>query len=185
MDRHPKDSRQRYTKNSLYAAFTELLGEKAVSDITVIETCERAGVSRKTFYKYYSDQFALLMGMQDDLFADYRDLIAKEKPEISHIAPKLIAWAGENRVLVKAIFANRGEGNFVDRMCDDLYEIYRGEWEAVNPTMDPQDVEALFYFVVSGLVGLVRHWLVDRPEWSVETVIAKAFNMMELSDPNR
>ena len=70
MDRNPKDSRQRYTKESLYASFLELLDEKAVSDITVIEICERAGVSRKTFYKYYSDQFALLMGMQKDLFED-------------------------------------------------------------------------------------------------------------------
>ena len=116
MDRNPKDSRQRYTKESLYASFLELLDEKAVSDITVIEICERAGVSRKTFYKYYSDQFALLMGMQNDMFEDYRDLISAEEPDIFRIAPTLINWAGRNRVLVKAIFANRGEGNFIDRM---------------------------------------------------------------------
>ena len=185
MDRNPKDSRQRYTKESLYASFLELLDEKAVSDITVIEICERAGVSRKTFYKYYSDQFALLMGMQNDMFEDYRDLISAEEPDIFRIAPTLINWAGRNRVLVKAIFANRGEGNFIDRMCDDLFSIYRESWEAANPTMDPQNVEALFYFVVSGLVGLVRHWLFDRPEWTVEEVTTRAFALMQLANPNR
>ena len=126
MDRNPKDSRQRYTKESLYASFLELLDEKAVSDITVIEICERAGVSRKTFYKYYSDQFALLMGMQNDLFEDYRDLISAEEPDIFRIAPTL-----------------------------------------------------------TGLVGLVRHWLVDRPEWTVEEVTTRAFALMQLADPNR
>ena len=88
-------------------------------------------------------------------------------------------------MLVKAIFANRGEGNFIDRMCDDLFSIYRESWEAANPTMDPQNVEALFYFVVSGLVGLVRHWLVDRPEWTVDEVTTRAFALMQLADPNR
>ena len=185
MDRNPKDSRQRYTKKCLYESFIELLDEKPVSDITVVELCERAGVSRKTFYKYYSDQFALLMGMQDDLFEDYRDLVSAEEPDIFHIAPTLIRWTDDNRVLVKAIFANRGDGNFVDRMCDDLFELYREAWEAVNPTMDPEDVEALFYYVVSGLIGLVRHWLVDRPELTADEVIAQAFMLMKLSDPAR
>lgn len=185
MDRNPKDARQRYTKESLYSAFLTLLEEKAVSDIAVVEICDRAGVSRKTFYKYYSDQFALLMGMQDDLFEDYRDLIATEEPNIFKIAPQLIGWADKNRVLVKAIFANRGEGNFIDRMCDDLFSIYRESWEAANPTMAPQDVEALFYYVVSGLIGLVRHWLVDRPELTAEQVIGQAFALMRLSDPSR
>ena len=185
MERTPRDSRKRYTKQCLYRAFLELLAEKPVSDITVIELCDEAGVSRKTFYKYYSDQFALLAGMQDDLFADYRDNIAAQEADIYTIAPVLIRFVDKNRVLMRAIFANRSDGNAIDRIQDDLFATYRPAWEAANPTMSPQDVEALFYFVVSGLIGLVRHWLYEHPETPVEQIIDQAAELMRISDPNR
>ena len=185
MERTPRDSRKRYTKECLYKSFLELLATRPVSDITVIEICENAGVSRKTFYKYYSDQFALLAGMQEDLIADYRDRLAGQDANIFQIAPALIRFVDANRVLMKAIFSNRGEGNAIDFIQDDLFARYRTDWETANPTMAPENVEALFYFVVSGLVGLVRHWLYDRPEMDVEQVIAQADALMHLADPNR
>ena len=185
MDRNPRDSRLRYTKEQLYKSFLGLLAEKPVSDITVIEICDRAGVSRKTFYKYYSGPFALLSGMQDDLFEDYRERLDGVDADVFQVAPMLIRWADANRVLVKAIFANRNEGNFIDRMQDDLFDTYRESWEAANPAKGSDEVEALFYFVVSGLVGLVRHWFVSRPEVPVEQVIEQADALMHLADPNR
>ena len=185
MERYPRDARLRQTKQSIYESFLGFLAEKPVNDITVIEICERAGLSRKTFYKYYSDQFDLLRGMQDDLFEDYRDRVAGQTPEASLIAPILIRFVDENRVLVKAVFQNRGEGNFVDRLLDDLYERYRPAWEAANPALAAEDVEFLFYFVVSGLFGIVRRWLFDHPDLPVDAVIAQAAAMMRVADPHR
>ena len=52
MERYPRDARLRQTKQSIYESFLGFLAEKPVNDITVIEICERAGLSRKTFYKY-------------------------------------------------------------------------------------------------------------------------------------
>ena len=152
MPRTPRDSRLRYTKECLYSSFLEFLAEKPVSDITVIEICERAGVSRKTFYKYYSDPFALLVAMQDDLFEDYRSRLLGQPADVSQLMVTLIRFVGENRVLVKAAFANRGEGNFIDRVLNDLFATYREAWEQANPAMPPEDVEALFYFAVSGFL---------------------------------
>ena len=184
IERNPRDSRLRYTKECIYRSFLELVAEKAVSDITVIELCERAGVSRKTFYKYYSDQFGLLQGMQEDLFADYRDRLESMPASVFAITPELIRFVDENRVLMKAIFANRGEGNFVDRMLDDLYATYAPAWREANPAMGAGEVESLFYYVVSGLFGLVRHWLFDQPQRSAEELIADADYLMRLSTPS-
>ena len=185
MERTPRDSRLRYTKECLYGAFLHFLEEKPVSDITVSEICERAGVSRKTFYRYYSDQFGLLVAMQDDLFADYRDALASEPADVRQITPLLIRFADENRTLVKAVFANRGEGNFIDRIIDDMWQTYRADWQAANPRMAADEVEGLFYFVVSGLIGLVRHWLLERPELTADAVIEQAQKLLEVADPQR
>lgn len=185
IERNPRDSRLRYTKDCLYTSFLNLLESKAVSDITVIEICEQAGVSRKTFYKYYSDQFALLRGMQEDLFANYRERLEHLPADVFAITPDLIHFVDENRVLMKAVFANRGEDNFVDRILDDLYATYAPNWQAANPSMSKQEVEALFYYVVSGLFGLVRHWLFDQPKRRIDDVIADAAWLMKLSQPGR
>lgn len=185
MERNPRDSRLRYTKECLYSSFLAFLDEKPVSDITVVEVCERAGVSRKTFYKYYSDPFALLRSMQDDLFEDYRDRLVGKPADISAIMPTLIRFVDDNRVLVKAAFENRGEGNFVDRVLDDLFATYRGAWEQANPDLSESDVEFLFFFAVSGLFGIVQHWLFDRPELAVDDVLSKAVALMYVADPHR
>ena len=185
MDRNPRDSRLRYTKDCLYKSFLNLLASKPVSEITVVEICADAGVSRKTFYKYYTDPFALLLGMQDDLFEDYRIRIAGLPADVPSLMPVLIRFVEENRVLVKAAFANRGEGNFVDRVLDDLFAQYRESWEKANPALSSNDVEFLFYFAISGLFGIVRRWLFDRPELSADDVIAQAAALMHVADPHR
>lgn len=183
IERNPRDSRLRYTKECLYASFLELLPAKPVSDITVIEICEKAGISRKTFYKYYTDQFALLRGMQEDLFEDYQERLAGIPEDVFAIAPELIRFVDDNRVLMKAVFANRGEGNFVDLALDDLYERYAPAWQKANPKLSAAQVESLFYYVVSGLFGLVRHWLFDQTKRSANDVIADANYLMKLSTP--
>ena len=185
IERNPRDSRLRYTKECLYRAFLGFLDQKTVSDITVSEICATAGISRKTFYKYYADQFSLLMGMQDDLFEEYREKLADEPADVHQIAPMLIEFAERNHTLVKAVFANRAEGNFIDRIIDDMWDTYRGDWEQANPLMPAQDVEALYYYVVSGLVGIVRHWLFEHPETPSSEITRQAEMLLELSDPSR
>ena len=99
--------------------------------------------------------------------------------------PVLIRFVGENRVLVKAAFENRGKGNFIDRVLADLFETYREDWEKANPALSSEDVEFLFYFAVSGLFGIVRHWLFDRPELSADAVVEQAVALMHVADPHR
>ena len=122
--------------------------------------------------------------MQEDLFEDYRERLQQVPANVFEIAPELIRFADENRVLMKAVFANRGEGNFVDRALDDLYDNYASAWQKANPKLSKTQVESLFYYVVSGLFGIVRHWLFDQPERSVDDVIADAEYLMKLSTPS-
>jgi AcrR family transcriptional regulator len=179
----PKDSRLRYTKSCLFESFLGHLETKNVSDITVSEICEDAGISRQTFYKYYSDQFDLLVAMQDDLFEEFKARIENLPPDISVITPALIALGAEHRVLLCAAFANQGTGNFIDRVLDYLFETYHGVWEELNPNLSLCQVEFLFYYVTSGLVGVVRHWLFEQPDMGVEEVNACTQFLIEITTP--
>lgn len=179
----PKDSRQRYTKHCLFDSFLRVLETKPVSAITVSEISDGAGVSRKTFYKYYSDQFALLVAMQEDLFVGFEGELQHLPPNIFDIVPALIRFSEQHRVLLKAVYENRGAGNFFDRVYDYLYDAYHEEWERLNPHWTKKNVEFLFAYVVSGLIGIIRLWLFDEPDMDTEEVIKQADYLMRLTTP--
>ena len=61
------DARIRYTRRVLKDAFLTLLKQKPVNKITVKEVCELAELNRATFYTHYSDCFALLESIEQDI----------------------------------------------------------------------------------------------------------------------
>lgn len=61
-----EDKRIVKTKRSLKAAMTEMLGKENFEHISITELCRKAEISRITFYSHYSDKYALL----DDIFND-------------------------------------------------------------------------------------------------------------------
>jgi AcrR family transcriptional regulator len=44
--------------------------EKSVLNITIKEICEHAGLSRSTFYTYYSDQYDLLRQIEEETLVE-------------------------------------------------------------------------------------------------------------------
>ena len=179
----PKDSRQRYTKMCLVDAFLKALEEKPVSAITVSELSIESGISRKTFYKYYSDPFALLTALQDDLVIGFKQELESLPSNIFAITPALIEFCEKHRVLIRAVFENQSAGGFIDQVIRHLYSTYRVEWEQANPEMSKQDVEFLFQYVVSGLTGIIRHWLINDPSLPVNEVVKQADFLMRLTTP--
>lgn len=61
-----EDKRIVKTKRSLKAAMTDMLGKEDFEHISITELCRQAEISRITFYSHYSDKYALL----DDIFND-------------------------------------------------------------------------------------------------------------------
>ena len=68
------EKKREKTRRFFRKALKELLSEKTYLEITVNELCERAELSRATFYIYYSDIDALLREMQDKMLEDIEEL---------------------------------------------------------------------------------------------------------------
>ena len=179
------DPRQRDTKARLVNALIELLSEKPLIDISVADICESSGVSRKTFYRYYANHYALFEAIQDDLFDAYRMRGSIRQNSMYQIVTAIMHWVDDNRVLALALLDNVGVGGFIDRLCNDLYEAHRETWEDIYCEAEPHDVEALFYYVISGVIGLVRRWLLRHPDVPCDRIVAEAHALMMLSEPRR
>lgn len=62
-----EDKRIAKTKKNLKDAMIAMLGEKDFEHITITELCRAAEISRITFYSHYSDKYALLDEIFDDM----------------------------------------------------------------------------------------------------------------------
>lgn len=71
------DKRILKTKKALKSALIDLLTEQNFESIRTTAICEKAMVSRNTFYNYYSDKYELL----EDCFKDYQKAFQKRFDE--------------------------------------------------------------------------------------------------------
>lgn len=73
------DRRQRKTREAIFSAFTQLLSEKDLTQITVGDIIRQADVGRATFYAHFETKDYLLKALCEELFCHIFDA-AQEKP---------------------------------------------------------------------------------------------------------
>ena len=69
------DRRVLKTKRAIRNAFAKLLTEKDLNDITVKDVAELADINRKTFYNYYTGIYQLVDEIENDIAAEFGDMI--------------------------------------------------------------------------------------------------------------
>lgn len=85
-----EDRRIKKTKRSLKATLIEMLADMPFEQVTITSLCNRADISRITFYTHYNDKYALV----DDIFYDmieigtekYRKMQIENNPERNFVA---------------------------------------------------------------------------------------------------
>lgn len=67
-----------FTKKAIKESFKELLSEKTVDKITVVDICKHCGIHKNTFYYHYEDLPQLLeelvISYADEFIAQYHDI---------------------------------------------------------------------------------------------------------------
>ncbi len=76
-----EDRRDRNRKKVIHRALLDLLKEKTISEITIVELTEKADVNRKTFYNHYSDIYAVVQELEDGIVESLRVLLMKQLPQ--------------------------------------------------------------------------------------------------------
>jgi AcrR family transcriptional regulator len=108
----------------IMAATEQLLSEKRLEEITVLDVIERAGVSRASFYIYFESKYAPLAALAEDVadklynvyWAEY--LGGDESPTLEvyteHWRQTLDVWCEHRAVLVAAAAAWRADPTAIE-----------------------------------------------------------------------
>jgi len=158
------DLRVAKTLKSLNEAFTQLLGERPYSDISVAALCSRAMIRRTTFYKHFADK--------DDYFAFFLESIRDElEGRIGREAQTDVVSRNAQMLEELLAFLKEHEGLADNTMGDpsalalfdaigktisaDLERVAANDPRIVGLRLDPSTVAA---FLTGGTMQMVRRW---------------------------
>jgi AcrR family transcriptional regulator len=178
------DIRIRFTRKTLRESLVALMKEKPILNITIKEICDRAGLSRSTFYTYYKDQYELLRQIEDDTFIEARkvmqphvDLARKPgKVNAAVVFQDLLQYIAGNSNSIQVLLSENGDSAFQKRFFrDGVVEIHQFA-ESAGHREGKRIVEYGSVFFIGGMLALVQEWLkngMDTPVPEMAKIIAK------------
>ena len=178
-----EDLRIKKTKKALRESLVELIKEKHLEKISVMEICEKALVNRVTFYSHYKDKLELFNDIIKEVTLNivqkclvYDKSVTPEQNLIAFIERLFYSFVSENSL--KAVTS--------DVLKDNIYFVYGSQREVFNIIKEEtvnvfKDVnlryplEYIITFILGGLVSIVRLKNVENPRdnSSFEIIVKK------------
>lgn len=170
------------SKAMIRQAFLELLEEKEMDRITVVDIVQRADLSRNTFYAHYQDVNAVLeefqQQMYDGLSGALDEAVAQKAPDgMQHLLQKMAEYVEENkrsfRVLMRAPCAQTDVLQHIKQMLVDRV------MGAIDPRQvkDSKGLHIFLEVVTVGSLGLLYQYLRDEVELSTEEIFTEAYRI--------
>ncbi|MBR6525914.1 MAG: TetR/AcrR family transcriptional regulator [Clostridia bacterium] len=148
------DARILHTRKALRNALLSLLPEKSVDTLTVKEVCEKANVSRATFYKHYKDCFDLLKQMESCMLEKYLHALNITNPvDVNQLAEAVYDMVAENHELFQLVYTDPRHEQRIQFLISKAHDPCINCWKNMLKNITDTELEVLFSFIANGLVN--------------------------------
>ncbi|MDR1232287.1 MAG: TetR/AcrR family transcriptional regulator [Spirochaetaceae bacterium] len=162
------DIRIQFTQKALQDGLVSLMKEKSILRISTREVCERAGLSRSTFYTYYNNQYDLLRQIENQTLVEaektlqpYIGVVRKSNGrETIALLQAVLQYIVSNNNSIQVLLSKNGDSTFQLRFFRKGIEVMWRFTEAAG--IKVQDKEVARYspvFLLGGILSLVQEWL--------------------------
>ncbi|WP_146550859.1 TetR/AcrR family transcriptional regulator [Rummeliibacillus suwonensis] len=169
-------------------AFVELLMEKDCEKITVKNIVERADISRGTFYAHYSDIYAMIAEIENEVLGKMLEFLDEFKGVelILNPNPFLLKMAHffeqDIEFYRMLIISTKGAPDFVMKMkavlLENLIEKILDHKEAIHSTQEQKEFILRVNFFVGGLFSLYQEWFAGKIECSLKELTTTVSSIM-------
>lgn len=168
-----EDARVRKTKQKLSAALVGLLQEKAFSDITPAQICEKAGINRSTFYRNYRNISQLKTEMENKILSgvQWEGKLTDEATAMKNIAEQL-GYIMEHKDLFQALSADGFRDDIFDKIRDRAIAQARESYPVFDGASQENAYEDMSTYTICGAVGLVREWFLSGMKQDIDSFAA-------------
>lgn len=167
--------RQRELEQGLLAMMTH----QRFEEISVSDLCDRMGIPRKSFYRYFSSKDGALQALLDHTLMEFYDTGTLEGlrggTPIGDLERFFLFWKNHKRLLDAILRSNLG-GMLVERAVslakrEELMPGYVREWEDMMK-------DVAMSFVVCGLMSMVLQWHAEGYRIPTEQMAKAAVSML-------
>ena len=150
--------RAQMTRLLLRTALIELMQEKPFNEITIKEICEQADLNRTTFYLHYTDQFALLADVENEVYQKTLETLKNVKPAAD--APGMIEtflnYIKSNASLFRILFVDADSEGFRSRFIQNMLNHLRFN---IPLSCTAEEEPYLLCFLMQGSVHMIMEWI--------------------------
>jgi len=150
------DARVRYTQRVIKESFLSLLREKPINKITVKEVCELAELNRATFYAHYSDCFALLESIEQELLDAFGySLRLIDDFDVSALIAAIYAMVERHEDACRVLIFGGACPSILGRMIDLAKDSSIAAWRQQLHHATTAELEMLYTHLSNGLMNVV------------------------------
>jgi len=148
----PNNKRKKDSQNKIERAFVELIQNKEIDEISVMEIVKKAKVNRSTFYTNYLDIYDLADKIRDKLINETNLLFEDEilNSYNSNDYLKIFKHVKENQLFYKTYF----KLNY-----DKQYKVNQYDTHQAKEYFDNKFIDYHITFFMNGFNAIVRKWL--------------------------
>lgn len=153
-------------------ALLALMHDKKFDDITVGEITQAAGLSRRTFYRMFSNKFEVLVQYFQDIADDYTfRLEPMESFDIYQLSLDFFTFWDINRDFMNFLHKNAMECVFAQEL--NRMSVQHLDYRFRNLKISDEVRESSLYFLSGGFTTLLFFWLDADSECTAEEFASK------------
>lgn len=150
------DARKRYTQMVLKQSFLKLLKEKPVNKITVKEVCALAQLNRATFYAHYSDCFALMESIENELIDAFeKSLCYVNLFDVTALIEAIYDMVDQNQAACRVLILGNTSSTVLMRMIALAKKDSIAYWRKELPDASETELEMMYTHLSNGLMHVV------------------------------
>lgn len=164
-----KDRRIQYTKMVLREALLDLLKKKSLNQVSISELCEKADVSRNTFYNHYSIPGDVLQELEDQMYTTLMEAI-EDPQDVKAVILMSCKTLEKQKKLSELVFAEVDSSRLISRTIESFEHV---SLNPLNETKtEAQEILAHYanIFGQKGSTAVIQAWIMGGFKEPAETI---------------
>lgn len=153
-----ENQRVKLTKKLLKDSLIGLMHNKPIGKITIKEICENAEINRSTFYLYYTDQYALLKEIENELIAHAQEHLKKidsDAGSLQYLAA-LLSYIQDHADIFRTLLCRQESLSFQSAFVETSFLNLKLKL-SLNC---PESVAGYVYnYLIMGCLSMIKQWI--------------------------
>lgn len=156
------ETKENLTKNYIFEAYYNLLKKQPCNEISVSDICDKAGVSRMSFYRNFKSKEDLISKSVEKIMADLKTSLRKYDKLNQYIVTREIFITAEKyKDAFNAFRSSNYAEQFIDTISDKLFSF--APQDVINPSRKYTPV--FFFGALASVLGTwIRNGTKETPE---------------------